>query len=783
MQPFSSEWQDELSRRPLSARPTVDNSALGAYLKPHRLTVNEYRRAQDLLGRNPTEAEIGIFSALWSEHCSYKSSKHMLRTLPTSGEGVVQGPGENAGVVRVHGKLCAAFKMESHNHPSYIAPYQGAATGVGGILRDVFCMGARPIANLNCLRFGRRDHPKTRFLLREVVAGIAGYGNAMGIATVAGSVAFDRTYDGNCLVNAMTVGLVAEDEIFTGHARGIGNWVVYAGSATGRDGVHGATMASASFDSAATHDRATIQVGDPFAEKLLLEATLELLKRRLVIGLQDMGAAGLTSSSFEMAERAGHGMILDLDRVPTRARNMTAYELLLSESQERMLYVIEPRQWSEVEAIFKRWDISYGVIGTVTDSGRMIIHYQGELVADVPLDRLSQLTPKYERAVAPDVPGGRFGQASQVAVQGFATWLRTTPVLGVWSKLLQERGCHRMVYEQYDHDIGTSTVHGPEDGGAAVIKVRGFCADVDVPDDLALVLSSGCLERAVALNPYTGAQLSLAKVARSIFASGGELLGVTDCLNFGNPEVPRVMSELSRAIAGLGDACRALGVPVVSGNVSLYNETDGVQVLPTPMLGVVGRLKSLSCGLSATARGPGQRRIVLLTPKAISPSFAASLVLKVAGFQPHESGDELSDNFLRLESQAASILRDLAHQRLISVARDVGEGGVLCTLWKMIEPERLGFSVRAPQSLAPSEDPQGARFWFGDRVASYLFLADDAAHAKINTATALGQGTDMTFVDLGTLENNDRIWVDGVEIPRDTLQEAYNHSLDWEDVG
>ncbi|RZA25495.1 MAG: phosphoribosylformylglycinamidine synthase subunit PurL, partial [Proteobacteria bacterium] len=442
-----------------------EGDAFAAQLKKHKINQEEYKVLKTIVGRSPTLPELGVFSAMWSEHCSYKSSKIHLRKLPTEGPEVVVGPGENAGVVRLSGKLCIAFKMESHNHPSYIEPYQGAATGVGGILRDVFCMGARPVANLNSLRFGERAHPKTHYLFENVVKGVGDYGNCVGIPTVAGTVSFDKTYNGNILVNAMTCGTIHEDKIFKGYASGIHNLVVYVGSATGRDGIHGASMASDSFSSAQSGERSTVQVGDPFAEKLLLEATLEVLERGLVVGLQDMGAAGLTSSSFEMADRAGNGLYLNLDYVPARAQAMTAYELLLSESQERMLMCVEPSKWEALQECLKRWQLPFAIIGLVTEGGRMHIVKDGVLEVDVPVGPLAEQAPRYERPY-------EYLEKNYSDDETFRSTLAEIPFTDLLGKALDDTGFKTTIYKQYDHHIGNKTILGPKEEGAGLLWMK-----------------------------------------------------------------------------------------------------------------------------------------------------------------------------------------------------------------------------------------------------------------------------------------------------------------------
>ncbi|HEX6837581.1 MAG TPA: phosphoribosylformylglycinamidine synthase subunit PurL, partial [Polyangia bacterium] len=576
-----------------------------ATAREHGLSADEFRRVHDILGRAPTYTELGIFSVMWSEHCSYKSSRIHLRGLPTSGPRVIQGPGENAGVVDIGDGQAVIFKMESHNHPSFIEPYQGAATGVGGILRDVFTMGARPVACLDSLRFGRPDHPKTRHLVEGVVAGIAGYGNAFGVPTVAGEVYFDGSYDGNILVNAMAVGLAHADKIFYGKAKGLGNPVLYFGSKTGRDGIHGATMASAQFsetDEEAGSKRPTVQVGDPFVEKLLLEACRELMNSDVLVGIQDMGAAGLTSSSVEMAARAGNGIELDLDRVPRRETNMTAYECMLSESQERMLAVVEKGREAEALAIFAKWDLDAAVIGRVTDTGKIVVKEGGKVHAEIPVAPLAEGL-RYER------PFARPTALDQERALDVAS-LKAPADLG--AALLELMASPNIaskewIYRQYDHMVRVGTVVRP---GADAAVIRILDGAKDPANAKGLALKTDCNSRFCALDPYEGARLAVAECYRNVSAVGAEPLAVTDCLNFGNPERPDVMWQLVEAIRGLGDACRALETPVVSGNVSLYNEHSGTPIHPTPVVGAVGVLERAE--LAVPGAPPSQTGEVLL---------------------------------------------------------------------------------------------------------------------------------------------------------------------------
>jgi phosphoribosylformylglycinamidine synthase II len=551
----------------------------------HGITPDEYERVQQILGREPNYVELGIFSVMWSEHCSYKSSRVHLRNFPTTGRLVVQGPGENAGVIDIGGGWVAAFKMESHNHPSFIEPYQGAATGVGGILRDIFTMGARPIACLDSLRFGSLDAPRMKYLVDGVVRGIAGYGNCIGVPTVGGETSFHPSYNGNILVNVFALGIARAGKIFTGTASGIGNPVIYVGSKTGRDGIHGATMASAEFDEASEQKRPTVQVGDPFTEKLLLEACLELMATDAIVGIQDMGAAGLTSSSFEMAGRAGTGVRMNLDKVPMRESGMTPYEIMLSESQERMLIVAKQGREQEVLDIFEKWDLDAAVIGQVTDSGFVELFWHGESVAKIPVEPISTEAPLYKRPVEKPEYIDRIAPTLErpAMIDGNLTdtFYRLLASPNLCSK--------RWIYEQYDTSVRTNTLLKPEQSDAAVIRVKGSGRALAITSDVNPVY---CY-----LDPYEGGKQAVAEAARNVACSGARPAAITDCLNFGSPERPDIMWQFAEAIRGISDACRELDTPVVSGNVSFYNETEGRAVNPTPTVGMVGIIEDDSRSL------------------------------------------------------------------------------------------------------------------------------------------------------------------------------------------
>lgn len=651
-------------------------------IEQHGLSDQEYQTILDILGREPNINELGIFSVMWSEHCSYKSSRLHLKKFPTTGGVVIQGPGENAGVIDVGDGDAIAFKMESHNHPSFIEPYQGAATGVGGILRDVFTMGARPICNLNALRFGAVDHPKTAFLVGGVVAGIAGYGNCMGIPTVGGDVYFDSCYNGNILVNAMTVGHVKADKIFKGFASGIGNPVIYVGSKTGRDGIHGATMASDTFDDESEQKRPTVQVGDPFVEKLLLEACLELMATDAIVGIQDMGAAGLTSSSFEMASRAGTGIEMNLDAIPCREEGMTPYEMLLSESQERMLMVVSKGREAEVEAIFKKWDLDVAVVGQVTDTKRMVITFHNEIVVDIPIDPVAGASPVYDR------PQQRPMWLDDVQKMPKIDEPKDYAV--VTKQLLASAtiASKKWVYRQYDHMVMTGTIQLP---GADAAIVR-------VPEtNKAVAVTVGCNSRYVYLDPHRGSQIAVAECGRNLACVGAKPLAVTDCLNFGNPEKPDIMWQFVQSCEGLAHACAELNTPVVSGNVSLYNETNGSAIFPTPMIGMVGLLKDVNDRVAMGFQNKGD--IILLLGETKN-ELGGSEYLKLMTGLVKGLCPALDLNTEKKLWHALFALRD---QKLIQSAHDLSEGGLMVALLEAAFENGLGFDVALNSDLRADE--------------------------------------------------------------------------------
>ncbi|MDX2176760.1 MAG: phosphoribosylformylglycinamidine synthase subunit PurL [Candidatus Sumerlaeia bacterium] len=646
-------------------------------LKHHGVRPAEYAEIERGLGREPNLTELGIYSVMWSEHCSYKHSRRQLKTLPTKGERLLVGPGENAGVVDLGHGRCVVFKMESHNHPSAVEPFQGAATGVGGILRDIFTMGARPIAMLNNLRFGDPADPHMRRLIDGVVEGIASYGNCVGVPTVAGDAMFDAEHGGNILVNAMCVGIARTEDILLARASGAGNLVLYFGSATGRDGIHGATFASEELTEETLERRGAVQVGDPFMGKKILEATLELIRRKLVVGMQDMGAAGLTCSTCEMAARGGSGITVDLDKVPQRAEAMTAYEIMLSESQERMLAVVTPENAEAALEVCCRWDCGGAIIGEVADHGRVHVHHKGQLVADIPALHLTENAPLYDPAAeapAPPPADPEPPALSDAELRDAAYRLLASP--NVASK--------RWIYERYDHQVQTQTVLRPGDGDAAVLRVRGEGGAPDV----FLSVMSGCNHRHVARDPRRGAQLAVMEVARNLACVGAEPLGLTNCLNFGSPENPRVFWTLREAIGGIGDACRALRIPVTGGNVSLYNESAGGAIPPTPMIGLVGEIADPAHITRPGFRAAGDAVLVLgEAPRHIGATEFDRVVLGAKGFRGTVEFDLARE--LALQHAVLDAIRS-GHARS---AHDVSEGGLLAALAECCLAGGLGAEI------------------------------------------------------------------------------------------
>ena len=650
-------------------------------LAAHGLTAGEYRRIVEILGRDPNLLELGVFSVMWSEHCSYKSSRIHLRTLPTEGPRVLQGPGENAGVLDVGGGLAAVFKIESHNHPSFIEPYQGAATGVGGIIRDVFTMGARPVALLDSLRFGALESPATRRLVEGVVAGIAGYGNSIGVPTVGGETAFDEAYAGNPLVNVFCLGVAPVEGVIRGRAEGPGDAVYYVGAKTGRDGIHGATMASAEFDDASAEKRPHVQVGDPFLEKLLLEACLEVLPTGALVGLQDMGAAGLTCSSCEMAARGGAGIDVDVARVPRRESGMTPYEVMLSESQERMLFIVRKGREAEVDRVFEKWDLHAVRIGETTGDGLFRVRDGGRTVAEIPNRPLADEAPLYDRPrrEPADLRERQALDVSALAPAGppAEVFLRLVGSPGVASK--------RWIYRQYDHMVRTDTI-APAGAGAGVVRVKG------TPRALAFSLDGN--GRYCFLDPYRGAMLAVAEAARNVACVGARPIGATNCLNFGNPERPEIMWQFARAVAGIGDACRALDVPITGGNVSLYNETDGRAILPTPVLGVVGMMEDARRVVGRAFREAGAAVVLLGAPGG---GLGGSEYLKVMHGLVRGAPPRID---LRAERALQRLVVDLAQEGRLRSAHDCSDGGLAVALAECAFGGGTGFDVTVPGSAA-----------------------------------------------------------------------------------
>ena len=684
----------------------------------HGLKLDEFEKIVEGLGREPNLTELGIFSAMWNEHCSYKSSKFWLKKLPTSGERVVQGPGENAGVIDIDDGDVAVFKMESHNHPSFLEPYQGAATGVGGILRDVFTMGARPVANLNALRFGEPNHPKTKHLLSGVVSGIGGYGNCIGVPTVGGEVNFHPSYNGNILVNAMTVGIAKKDKIFYSAAAGIGNPVVYVGSKTGRDGIHGATMASAEFDEDSEDKKPTVQVGDPFTEKLLLEACLELMKEEAIIAIQDMGAAGLTSSSIEMASKGEVGLEIDLSKVPMRAQNMSAYELMLSESQERMLMVLDPSKEEMARDIFKKWDLEFEVIGKVTDTKRLILMMNGKEEASIPINILVEDAPEYQRDYIVEEPSPIKEYKSEDFDQNNILNDLNTMIMH------PDLSSRKWIWEQYDHMVMADTVVRPG-SDAAVVRVHGT--------NKGLAMSTDCSPVYCKHNPYEGGKHAVVETWRNIIASGALPIAITDCMNFGNPEKPEIMGQFVECIRGMGDACSKLNYPVVSGNVSLYNETNGEGIYPTPAIGGVGLIKDLSNVKTLSLKEDGNFLCVVgKTANHLGTSKYISII------QSKEEGGTPEIN-LDTELRNGNFVMDAINQKLIASAHDVGEGGILVAISEMCMSGNLGIIIEIETNF-----PHG--YFFAEDQSRYLL---EVSPNNYDECQKLANNNDVHFEKIG----------------------------------
>ena len=721
--------------------PRQDTAMTFEHAASMGLSKEEWDLILTRISRTPNLCELGIFSAMWSEHCSYKSSKLWLKTLPTEGPQVVQGPGENAGAVDIGDGLAAIFKIESHNHPSFIEPYQGAATGVGGILRDVFTMGARPVALLNALRFGAADHEKTRHLLSGVVSGIGGYGNCIGIPTIGGEVNFDPSYNGNILVNAMAVGLANSDRIFRSAATGPGNPVIYVGAKTGRDGIHGATMASAEFSDETESKRPTVQVGDPFTGKLLMEACLELMASDSVIAIQDMGAAGLTSSSVEMASKGGLGMEMDLDLVPAREEGMSAYELMLSESQERMLMVLKPDATDTARQIFEKWDLDFMPIGKVTDTGRLVLLKDGETACDIPLAPLVDDAPEYDRPQA-DVPARPILASADVA--------KGTTIGDALVNLLAsvDLASRRWIYEQYDSQVMADTI-APPGGDAGLVRVHG--------SQRGIAVSTDCTPRYVEADPRTGGAQAVAEAWRNLSAIGARGLAITNNLNFGNPEKPDIMAQLAQSVLGMGDAARILDTPVVSGNVSLYNETDGRAILPCPVVGMVGTIDEISSAVGMAPAAGGLTLVVIgQSPHVDDGWLGVSLYARNMAGAPDAAPPPVD---LEAELRNGLFVQRQIATGLVSAAHDISDGGLAVAIAEMCIAGGLGASIDVP-------DTGNIVGWaFGEDQARYVVAtsAPDellaAAHDAGVPAAAIGSTRTEAELQFG---NENAISVEGI---------------------
>ncbi len=724
-------------------------------IKDHGLTREEYERIVEYLGRAPNIVELGIFSAMWSEHCSYKSSRIYLKEFPTEGRYVIQGPGENAGIVDIGDGFCIAFKMESHNHPSYIEPYQGAATGVGGILRDIFTMGARPLASLDSLRFGPLKEPRNRFLLEGVVSGIAGYGNCVGVPTVGGEVYFHESYNGNCLVNVMTVGLVRKERIFRARAGGVGNPLMYVGAKTGRDGIHGAVMASDVFGEGGEERRPTVQVGDPFSEKLLLEACLELFKTDCVVGIQDMGAAGLTSSSVEMASRGGTGIEIDITRVPRREEGMTPYEVMLSESQERMLIVVRKGSEDTVKRIFNKWGLDACVIGMVTGDGKLRVKDGDETVAEIPVKALTDNAPVYRRPSR--VPSWQDG-LKRLNVKELPL---PADFNGILLRLVSSENLssRRWIYRQYDHMVRTNTVVQPG-SDASVIRIKGT--------NKAIAMTVDCNSLYCHLDPFTGGAIAVAEASRNLVVSGAKPLALTDCLNFGNPEREEVMWQFREVISGMKNACLALDVPVVSGNVSFYNETSGKAIHPTPTVGMVGLIEDMRFCTTQWFKDEGD--LVLLLGETGEELGGTEYLRVIHGLErgvPPRIDLEKEKN---LQSACSTAIR----AGIIKSAHDVSEGGFLVALVeKSLSPERpLGVSVEMdiPEDIRPDA------FLFGETQSRIIVTVGDKKALERLREICDGYGVPVSLIGV---TRGRRIRVnDLVDIPIQRIMEVWESALE-----
>lgn len=731
----------------VAKQPEVDiNDDLVA---EHGISEAEYSTLLSIMGREPNIIELGIFSVMWSEHCSYKSTRKHIKKLPTTGEQVICGPGENAGVIDIGDGQAAVFKMESHNHPSFIEPYQGAATGVGGILRDIFTMGARPVALLNALRFGEMSHARTRHLMRGVVAGIGGYGNCMGIPTVGGECSFHRSYNGNILVNAMAVGIARQDKIFYSAASQVGAPILYAGSRTGRDGIHGATMASAEFDDASHEKRPTVQVGDPFMEKRLMEACLELMEEDAIEAIQDMGAAGLTCSSLEMADKGGTGVEMDLDTVPLREDNMTPYEIMLSESQERMLMVIKPGREDVAKAVFDKWEVDNAIIGRITDTGRMVLRAGGEVVADMPVSPLSDEAPIYDRPWKPTPKRNRV----RIDTRPSSDELLDTLVKLLATPMLCSK---RWIWEQYDRQVMGDTLTS-SGGDAALVRVHGT--------DKALALTSDVTARYCVADPIEGGKQAVVEAWRNIVATGAKPLAITNCLNFGNPERPEIMGQIVGCIKGMAEACEALDFPVVSGNASLYNETNGQGIFPTPTIGGVGLLSDISKAASASLKAKGE--IIIRIGEMEEGHLGSGLYMReVLG---REDGCPPPIDLER-ERANGEFVRFIINKGWVSACHDISDGGQLVAMAEMALLAHAG-NPQLGVNLTVAEDYGRA---FGEDQARYLITANEE-HAEYILTRAPEMGVEA--IAIGSTTDDGLFTVGQSSIPLDVLERAHEGLL------
>ncbi len=708
------------------------------------LTPSEFEKIKELVGREPNFTELGIFSAMWNEHCSYKSSRVWLSQLPTKNKYVIQGPGENAGVIDIGDNDVAIFKIESHNHPSYIEPYQGAATGVGGILRDVFTMGARPVANLNSIRFGRPEHAKTKYLLNGVVSGIAGYGNCMGIPTVGGEVEFDECYDGNILVNAMNIGIAKKDKVFLSIASGVGNPVIYVGSKTGRDGIHGASMASQEFDDNSEAKKPTVQVGDPFAEKLLLEACLELMKTDTIVSIQDMGAAGLTSSSVEMASKGKLGIEIDLNKVPCREENMQPFELMLSESQERMLIVLKEGKEKDAEKIFKKWDLDFSVIGKMTDSNNLVLHFKNEIVCDIPITSLADEAPKYNREWESTPLPQTIDMDQKLKDLDIKTCLKQL--------LSHENQANKTwVWEQYDHMVMGDTIQKPG-GDAAVVRVHGT--------NKALAASVDCTPRYCLAHPFTGGMQAVCETYRNLSAVGAEPRAITNCLNFGNPEKKEIMGQFVDVVKGIKEACTELDYPVISGNVSLYNETNGVGIKPTPTIGGVGLIQDVNNTMTYGLKSSDNLLIVVGETKGhIHQSALCHDILYLKKGPPPTMN-------LQEEKKNSFFIRDVIEKKLAQSVHDVSDGGIALAIAEMCMTGKIGAKIST--NLIGAER---VKYLFGEDQARYVI---EIKKEHLNNLVQMAKKQEISMTQLGST-NLEQFAIDEIKISVDEMIKLNNN--------